>query len=138
MLNHPPDIIDHYMKLIIQFGFITLFSVVFPPAGLFSFISNLFSLNLKISNLQFGRRFRAEVGNGIGAYMDTLDILCKFSIWTNLGCVYFTSRVYRQLFVKPDQVGFEQLGPPEEPVTYLNLIQFLVVVVVLEHFMMMF
>jgi hypothetical protein len=50
---------------------------------------------MKIKNLEYGRRFRAEVGNGIGAFMDCLDILTKVSIWTNIGGIYFTSKIYK-------------------------------------------
>jgi len=38
------DVIDHYMELVIQFGFIALFSSVFPLAALMSLISNKIQL----------------------------------------------------------------------------------------------
>jgi hypothetical protein len=51
MSSTKPNIVNDYMKLISQFGFISLFSVIFPPAGLFSLIANNIQLNLKIKNL---------------------------------------------------------------------------------------
>jgi hypothetical protein len=39
------DVIDCYMELIVQFGFITLFSEVFPLAAMFSLLSNNIQIN---------------------------------------------------------------------------------------------
>jgi len=94
---------------------------------------------LKIKNLEYSRRFRAEVGNGIGAYIDCIDILVKTSIWTNLGCVYFTSKIYRKLFVKPVFTeGIFSVEPEVSEYTHLDLIEFLIVIIVIEHVMMIF
>ena len=39
------NVIDCYMELIVQFGFITLFSEVFPLAAMFSLLSNNIQIN---------------------------------------------------------------------------------------------
>ena len=40
LISEKPNMLDYYMELIIQFGYIVLFSEVFPLAGLMSLISN--------------------------------------------------------------------------------------------------
>ena len=40
LISEKPNMLDYYMELIIQFGYIVLFSMVFPLAGLMSLISN--------------------------------------------------------------------------------------------------
>lgn len=39
--KNPPDLISSYMELVVQYGFIALFSVVFPLAPFLSLIANL-------------------------------------------------------------------------------------------------
>jgi len=39
-MSEKPNVLDHYMELVTQFGFIVFFSSVFPLAAFFSFISN--------------------------------------------------------------------------------------------------
>jgi hypothetical protein len=68
--------------------------------------------------------------------MDCLDILTKVSIWTTLGCVYFTSKIYKKMFVKPEQLNI--FGKPDESISGLNLIDFLIIIVSIEHLMMIF
>jgi len=42
LIKTKPDILMHYMELVVQFGYIILFSSVFPLAALMSLISNSF------------------------------------------------------------------------------------------------
>jgi hypothetical protein len=78
------------------------------------------------------------VGNGIGAFMECLGILTKVSIWTTLGCAYFTSRIYKQLFVKRTELK-EALGiDTKSQFSHLDLIEFLIVIITIEHGMMVF
>jgi hypothetical protein len=39
-MSEKPNILDQYMELVIQFGYVVLFSEVFPLGALMSFISN--------------------------------------------------------------------------------------------------
>jgi hypothetical protein len=49
--------------------------------------------------MKYYRRFKAEVSNGIGSWMTCLDQLAQISIYLNLATLYFTSKVYIQIFV---------------------------------------
>ena len=41
----PPDNVNDYMELVVQFGFITMFSFVFPLAPFLSLLANLLEIN---------------------------------------------------------------------------------------------
>jgi hypothetical protein len=53
----------------------------------------------QIGNMKYTRRFKAEVGNGIGSFMDCLEILTKISIMSNCAMLFWTSKYFRALFV---------------------------------------
>ena len=87
------------MELVAQFGFISLFSEIFPPASLFSFICNFIQMKSQINNFKYTRRFKAEVGNGIGTFMDCIEILTKISIMSNCALLFWTSKYFKALFI---------------------------------------
>lgn len=99
LYNEKPNIIGEYMELVAQFGFISLFSEIFPPASLFSFICNFIQMKSQINNFKYTRRFKAEVGNGIGTFMDCIEILTKISIMSNCALLFWTSKYFKALFI---------------------------------------
>ena len=95
----PPLIIDAYMELILQFGFIAIFSSVFPLSPLISLVANGIQLSSQIDNLNYNRRFKAESANGIGVWMSCLEAITQFAIIMNCAFLYFTSITYEIMFV---------------------------------------
>lgn len=75
MMCDPPNILLFYEELVKQFGYIVLFSGVFPLASLMSYVSNGIQIRSQIANLQYQRRFKAEVSNGIGNWLGCLENL---------------------------------------------------------------
>lgn len=59
MLDHK-ELIDEYMYLAIQFGYITLFAPVFPVAPLFVMVN--FYLNLRFSMYAYQHQMKRELG----------------------------------------------------------------------------
>ena len=55
-----------------------------------------------MNNFSFQRRQKAEVSNGIGNFITCLQILCQLSIMVNAGIIYFTSKIYKNLFTGTD------------------------------------
>ena len=131
MAAEKPDILAHYMELIVQFGYIVLFSEVFPLAALMSYISNYIQMQSQINNLGYSRRFKAEVSNGIGNWLTCLQILTQFSIFTSCACIYFTSRTFRNLLVHGE--AYEGISALSDP---FEMVQFFLIVVVVEHVVM--
>ena len=92
LYNTKANLIGEYMELVKQYGLIVLFGEVFPPAALMSCICNFIQMKSQINNFQYSRRFRAEVGSGIGSFMDCFDIITKFSVFSNVGILFWTSK----------------------------------------------
>jgi hypothetical protein len=103
MMSDPPNILLFYEELVKQFGYIVLFSGIFPLASFMSYISNGIQIKSQIANLQYQRRFKAEVSNGIGSWLGRLENLSQLAIIVNCASVYFTSHVYQGLFVKYEE-----------------------------------
>lgn len=99
LMPDSPNLLDNYMELALQFGYIALFSGVFPLASLLSLFSNGIQIKSQINNLKYMRRFDAEVSNGIGSWMVCLETLAQISIMFNCALVFFTSKVYYKIFV---------------------------------------
>lgn len=100
MVSDPPDILLYYEELIKQFGYIVLFSGIFPLASLMSYLSNGIQIRSQMSNLTYQRRFKADVSNGIGNWMGCLENLSQLSIIVNCMMIYFTSTTYKEMFVE--------------------------------------
>jgi hypothetical protein len=68
MMNPSPTTLVYlYNEAVIQLGFVAFFAVAFPFAPLFSFLTNLLEINIKLNNMsKFGRRNKAEGTSGIG------------------------------------------------------------------------
>jgi hypothetical protein len=94
-----PNILEQYMELVIQFGYIVLFAEVFPLGAVMSLISNYIQIQSQVSNFKYTRRFKSEVSSGIGSWMTCLETLAQMSIMTNCAMVYFTSKIYHKMFV---------------------------------------
>ena len=99
MMSDNPNILLFYEELVKQFGYIVIFSGIFPLAALLSIISNHIQVKSQIANLQYLRRFRAEASFGIGNWLDHLESLCIIGIIINCATTYFTSNTYQKLFI---------------------------------------
>jgi hypothetical protein len=92
------EVISVYMELVVQFGFIALFSSVFPLAPLFSLIANQIQYKAQTQNLIYMRRGKAQVADGIGAWMSYLDLIGLLAIIVNFGTLFFTCDIYEVVF----------------------------------------
>lgn len=99
MMSDNPNILLFYEELVKQFGYIVIFSGIFPLAALLSIISNQIQVKSQINNLKYLRRFRAEASFGIGNWLNNLENLCIGGIIINCYVTYFTSSTYQKLFV---------------------------------------
>lgn len=126
LMTEKPEMLDCYMELVVQFGYIVLFSEVFPLASLLSLISNGIQIRSQIHNLKYMRRFGAEVSNGIGSWMTCLQTLSQISIYLNCATVFFTSKVYYKIFVEgDDEISAITVG--------WDMTKFLLMVIAVEH-----
>jgi|TARA_B110001450_G_scaffold242707_1_gene253300 hypothetical protein len=64
--------------------------------------------------LAITRRFKPEVSDGIGNWMNALEILSTLSIFFNCIFIYFTSSTYQHLFLGKSHEGSQTAIALEE------------------------
>ena len=88
----PKTLVFFYNEAVIQMGFIAFFAVVFPFAPLFSFLTNLLEIKIKLNVMsEYGRRGLAVASNGIGNWMSIIGFISFFAIPINL-CILLFAR----------------------------------------------
>ena len=93
MAQQAESLIYFYNEAIIQLGFIVFFACVFPLAPLFSFLTNLLEIKIKLNRMsQFSRRFIAQVASGIGSWTGVMELISMVSIPINVGILLFTAK----------------------------------------------
>lgn len=122
------------MEIVCQYGFIVLFSAIFPPAALMSSISNWVQIKNQVNNMGRIRRFKAEVSDGIGNWLQCIQILSQLSIIVNCAVVYFTSHYYKKMFVASEQVSEVPYIAPRDDWGFKD---FLILVLAVEHGMIL-
>lgn len=100
LMKDDQELAHNYMDLVMQFGYITLFSTVFPLAAFVSYLSN--SLTLKALYLEFELEKRSipEISIGIGKCLDMIELIQFVSVIVNCGLIYFTNTAAEQ-FLAP-------------------------------------
>ena len=83
-------LVYYYNEAIIQFGFIALFATAFPFAPLFSFLTNLLEIAIKMQHIsKFGRRNFAQGTSGIGNWNSIMNFVSYVAIPVNLLVLLF-------------------------------------------------
>ena len=73
MENEEGEIADNFMDLVIQFGYISFFGTVFPPAAFICFFFNMITLNSMKNDFQYKKRRLPEISIGIGTYINMIE-----------------------------------------------------------------
>ena len=90
MTNLPSTLVFYYNEAVIQMGFIAFFAVSFPFAPLFSFLTNLLEIKIKLDIMErYGKRNHAEQSSGIGNWMAVFEFISYFAIPVNLGILLY-------------------------------------------------
>ncbi|CAH1183687.1 unnamed protein product [Phaedon cochleariae] len=87
---------DDYLELFIQFGYVFLFSSVYPIAALWAVFNNVIEMRgdaFKLCRL-FQRPFSRRVKD-IGAWQRAFEVLGALSILTNCGILYLSPQLRR-------------------------------------------
>lgn len=91
------DTFDDYLELYIQFGYVFLFSSVYPVAAFWALLNNLVELRadaFKMCKL-FRRPFMRKVKD-IGAWQRSFEVLGALSILTNCGVLYLSPDIRKR------------------------------------------
>jgi hypothetical protein len=85
-----------YDELIIQFGFVVLFVVVFPAAPFLAFLNNIIEFRLDATKmLGFTRRPHPKGTYDMGTWFYILDLLSWVMVISNTGLIVFSSENFR-------------------------------------------
>ena len=88
----PDSMVFFYNEAVIQMGFIAFFAVAFPFAPLFSFVTNLLEIKIKLKIMEeYGRRNVAVCASGVGNWLQIIGFISFFAIPINL-CVLLYAR----------------------------------------------
>ena len=78
------SLVGFYNEAVIQLGFVAFFATSFPFAPLFSFLTNLLEIKIKLQHLAtIGKRNIAQNANGIGNWMPIMSFISYFAIPCN-------------------------------------------------------
>eukprot|EP00611_Tribonema_gayanum_P023904 TRINITY_DN5126_c0_g1_i1.p1 TRINITY_DN5126_c0_g1~~TRINITY_DN5126_c0_g1_i1.p1 ORF type:complete len:344 (+),score=77.83 TRINITY_DN5126_c0_g1_i1:283-1314(+) len=88
------DIFDDYTMSLIQFGYVTFFSMAFPLAPLLALLNNLVQIRVDAFKLcRTRRRPLAQTTSGIGVWDNVLEIMTILAVVTNCALVGVTSTI---------------------------------------------
>eukprot|EP00658_Telonema_sp_P-2_P037187 TRINITY_DN2676_c0_g1_i6.p1 TRINITY_DN2676_c0_g1~~TRINITY_DN2676_c0_g1_i6.p1 ORF type:complete len:359 (-),score=116.54 TRINITY_DN2676_c0_g1_i6:235-1311(-) len=86
------DMFNDYNEMILQLGFITLFSPAFPLVALMGLVNNLVELRSDSNKLcRVYQRPQATPAEDIGTWENILDIMTYIAVATNVGLVWFAT-----------------------------------------------
>eukprot|EP01031_Cornospumella_fuschlensis_P026837 gene26837-32435_t len=74
---------DDYLEMVLQFGFVTMFAVVFPLTPLLALLNNLVESRVDITKLGQCRRSHVKIRSNIGAWQTCLEALSFMAVLTN-------------------------------------------------------
>lgn len=91
-LNTFENSVEDYGELVIQYGYIALFGIAYPPATLVFFINNVMEMRSDAFKYLFiVNRAPADDAAHIGKWTAILRFLALSAVWTNAGIIVFTS-----------------------------------------------
>ena len=86
------DTFADYAEMIVQFGYVTFFSMAFPLAPVCALVNNLIEIRTDAYKLTYHtQRPVARKAGGIGVWFPILQIMSVFAVMTNLAIIGFTT-----------------------------------------------
>ena len=122
------EISNNYMDLVTQFGYVAMFSTVFPLTPLMMLGFNWLTLKAIYLEFEFEKRSMPEVSIGIGKNLDMIDLLQFVSVIVNCALIYFTNNSTERFITNR---FFDDLDAGTE------LVYFLLLVIFVEHFIIL-
>lgn len=102
---------DDMLEMVVQYGFVTMFSPAFPLAAFFALINNLFEIRIDAQKyLKDLPRVMPQPIYDSGPWLDILEITTKVSVLLNACIIAFTSVTLDELYyffqVAPNRPGY--------------------------------
>lgn len=87
--------LDDYMEIIIDYGYVTMFSTAFPPVAVLALLVNIFEVRVDAFKLCYlTRRPYPAPANSIGEWERVIGIVSILGTLTNTGIIVFTSDIF--------------------------------------------
>jgi len=135
--RHPMEMYDDYEDMILEYGYVLVFTVLWPLVPLLAMINNMLEVRGDFFRMiHTSRRMAFSKASGIGVYQDHLDVTTDFAVVMTLGLVMVATHnmdVYFGFFrgTSYEAVVFD--FDPETNIAHTRIwIRFLIAVVV-EH-----
>lgn len=77
------DLNDDYMEMVIQFGYITMFAVVFPLTPVLALVNNIFEPTVDLTKLTVCKRSHLKLRSTIGAWQTCFEFIAVVAVITN-------------------------------------------------------
>lgn len=93
------DTFEDYAEMLIQFGYVSFFSLAFPLAPLLALVNNVVELRTDAFKLCHAKqRPLAHKASGIGIWLHVLQLMSVLAVLTNCLHIAFTTTLLEQLF----------------------------------------
>jgi len=91
-----PGVLDDYMELFIQYGYVTLFAVAFPLSSLCAWLNNIFEVKMDgFKILMASQRPKYMGAEDIGTWQVVLEFVSYLAVASNCALICFTSGVFK-------------------------------------------
>ena len=100
------DDFDGYAELLIQYGYVTFFSMAFPLAPVLALVNNVIAIRFgAIDVCYFRQRPKARKSGGIGVWLDCLRLMTVISVITNCAHVAVHSSFFKERFAWMSEIA---------------------------------
>ncbi len=82
-----------FMEGMIDFGYVTLFAAAFPIGPFIAMVVSIFEIKMKVYTfLQIYKRPKCARCAGIGEWLNIIEVLSYFSVFSNFALLYFKKK----------------------------------------------
>ena len=105
-LDEYTGLCDEYLEMVLQFGFITIFSAAFPLAAIFALLNNWVEIRLDAQKLLLMvRRPVSQRASSIGIWFKILEAIVKIAVISNAFLIAFTSQFIPHMLYRLENYG---------------------------------
>ncbi|XP_050091093.1 anoctamin-4-like [Anopheles aquasalis] len=117
------SLFNEYLKMVIQYGFITIFVVAFPLGPLFALLNNLMETRLDAKKfLLYYKRAIPQRVRDLGIWYNIMHVVGKLAVITSAFIIGFSSNFIPRLMYQPE-VGTDR-GFVNHTLSYFNVSYF--------------
>lgn len=93
-----PELLDQMAEIVIQYGYVTFFIIVFPITPLLALINNIAEIYVDTKSWRDTRRPIPKGATGIGEWNSVLTVFSLIAVVTNIALVSFHTDNVAQMF----------------------------------------